>query len=47
MPGLTPPENENGVLYTEEVENQDIIEAITALFAASGLESVTDEEQDV
>ena len=39
--------NENGTLYTEEVENQDIIEAITALFAASALESVTDEEQDV
>ncbi len=39
--------NENGTLYTEEVENQDIIEAITALFAASILESVTDEEQDV
>lgn len=39
--------NENGALYTEEVENQDIIEAITALFAASALESVTDEEQDV
>ena len=39
--------NENGTLYTEEVEKQDIIEAITALFAASTLESVTDEEQDV
>ena len=39
--------NENDILYTEEVENQDVIEALTALFTASALESVTDEEQDV
>lgn len=37
---------ENDTFYTEEVENYDIIEALTALFMASALEN-TNEEQDV
>lgn len=39
--------NDSGNLYTEEVNNEAIIEAITALFAANALESLTDEEQAV
>lgn len=39
--------NENGNLFTEEVEDQNIIEAITALLATDYLDSVTDDEQDV
>ncbi len=39
--------NENGNLFTAEVEDQNIIEAITALLATDYLDSVTDDEQDV
>ncbi len=39
--------DENGNLFTEEVEDEDIIEGISALFALNYLDSVTDEEQDV
>ena len=39
--------NEDGNLFTEEVEDENIIEAISAMFALNVLNDITDEEQDV
>ena len=39
--------NEDGNLFTEEVEDENIIEAISAMFALNVLNNITDEEQDV
>ena len=38
--------NENGELFTEDVEDENVIEAITAMFSLNYLND-TDEEQDV
>ena len=38
--------NENGELFTEDVEDENVIEALTAMFSLNYLND-TDEEQDV
>ena len=38
---------ENGILYTEEVEDENIIEALTSIFTINIIDNVTNEEQDV
>ena len=47
MSGGRLPVNEDGNLFTEEVEDENIIEAISAMFALNVLNDITDEEQDV
>lgn len=39
--------NENGNIYVDEVEDQKVIETISAMFTMNYLDSVTNEEQDV
>ena len=38
---------EDGILYTEEVEDENIIEALTSIFTINIIDNVTNEEQDV
>lgn len=38
---------EDGILYTEEVEDENIIEALTSIFTINVIDNVTNEEQDV
>ncbi len=38
--------SEDGNLYTEEVDDKNIIEAISSMFTMNYLKSVTNEEQD-
>ncbi|CDF12311.1 unknown [Mycoplasma sp. CAG:776] len=39
--------NESNNIFVEEVEDQDVIEAISAIFTANHLNNITNGEQDV
>lgn len=39
--------NENGELFTEDVVDENIIQALTAMFSLNCLNNMKDEEQDV